>query len=342
MVNLKKAQEMLEKAYAEASLIKPEEELNIDPRLLEILEGKHLTFRYIVITNLLAKATDPKIHSRALQAGSKLKGAFDSRSICHKVLVPFERDKLNNILGGSNEPYLNKPARYVEVSKKNSVRHGNDKKLLGLLYEILEEVNLKKNLAFKYLVKALAVLQRINLKKDAQIKAISPLANKDVLLRIKKFLDNSCEGQSAALVADILFELLFQKINPQALVSSHPVNQSGKSSHEVLDIDITLENKVFCSFEVKDKKVLITDMKHMFKKAMDKNVLNFGIVLGPQGELEIPLFDLPAIQLSSLLGIVSVLYDNEFGQTFIDSLKRRMISKRISDECREKLHESFR
>ena len=181
----------------------------------------------------------------------------------------------------------------MEVSKKNSVRNGNDKKLLGLLYEVLEEVNSKKNLAFNYLVKALAVLQRINLKKDSQIKAISPLANKDVLLRIKKFLDNSCEGQSAALIADVLFELLFQKINPQALVSSHPVNQSGKSSHEVLDIDITLEKKVFCAFEVKDKKVLITDMKHMFKKAMDKNVLNFGIVLGPHGELEIPLFFYP-------------------------------------------------
>ena len=154
-------------------------------------------------------------------------------------------------------------------------------------------------------------------------------------------MDKSCEGQSAALVADILFELLFQKTNPRALVSSHPVNQSGKSSHEVLDIDIAIENKVFCAFEVKDKKVLITDMKHMFQKAMGKNVLNFGIVLGPQGKLEIPLFDFPAIQLFSLLGIVSVLYDKEFGQTFIDSLKRRMISKRISDECRENLHESF-
>jgi len=154
-------------------------------------------------------------------------------------------------------------------------------------------------------------------------------------------LDKSCEGQSAALVADILFELLFQKTNPRALVSSHPVNQSGKSSHEVLDIDILIENKVFCAFEVKDKKVSITDMRHMFKKAMDKNVLNFGIVLGPQGELEIPLPDLPAINLASLLGIVSVLYEDEFGKEFIDLLKNRMISKRISDECRENLHSSF-
>lgn len=341
MVNLKKAKETLEKAYAEASLLNPEEELNIDPRLLEILEGKHLTFRYIVITNLLAKSTDPRIHARALQAGSKLNGAFDSRSICHKVLVPFEREKLNNILGGSNEPYLNKPARYVEVSKKNSVRNGNDKKLLGLLYDFLEDVNSKQNIAFKYLTKALAVLQRNSLKNKKQLESISLLTNKDILFKIKKFLDTSCEGQSAALVADILFDLLYKKINPHAKVSSHPVNQSGKSSNEVLDIDISIENKVFCAFEVKDKKVSITDMRHMFKKAMDKNVLNFGIVLGPQGELEIPLPDLPAINLASLLGIVSVLYEDEFGKEFIDLLKNRMISKRISDECRENLHSSF-
>lgn len=341
MINLKKAQEMLEKAYAEASLQKPEADLNIDPRLLAILEGKHLTFRYIVVTNLLAKATDPKIHARALQAGSKLKGAFDSRSVCHKVLVPFERNNLNNILGGSNEPYLNKPARYVEVSKKNSVRNGNDKRLLGILFELLEDVNLNASLAFGYLVKALWVLQRHSQKIKAQTKAISLATNKDVLFKVKRFLDTSCEGQSAALIADILFELLFKKVNSQANVSSHPVNQSGKSSNEVLDIDISIGNRIICAFEVKDKKVFITDMRHMVKKAMDKNVLNFGIVLGPAGELEIPLPDFPTIHLASLLGIVAVLYDSEFGQTFIDSLKRRMISKRISDECSENIHNVF-
>jgi hypothetical protein len=342
MVDLNQASNVLQRAYNKAILLNSDEALEVDGRVYKILLGEHLTFRYILITNLLAKATNPKIHARALQAGSKLKGAFDSRSVCHKVLVPFERSKLNSILGGSNEPYLNKPARFEEVSKKNPVRAGNDQTLLIDLYDILEFVNTGSYKAFSLLVKSLAILKKESDKKFQQIEAIQSPVKKDILGKIENFLKQSCEGQSAALVADILFELIYQKIQPTLDVSSHPVNQSGKSSNEVLDIDIKETNKVICSLEVKDKKVLITDINHMFKKAKDKGVLNLGIILGPKGELEMPLSDFPVIQLTSLLGVTALIYGDIFGDVFIESLKRRMISKRIGDKCRLNIHKCFK
>src|SRR5690606_7833101 len=86
-----------------------------------IIQGEHLTYRYILMTGLLAKATHADVNPLALQAGAPFDGAYDARSLCHKVIVPLEAALFQNRLGGSNEPYLNKPARFTHLSEKNAV-----------------------------------------------------------------------------------------------------------------------------------------------------------------------------------------------------------------------------
>lgn len=49
-----------------------------------VIEGSHLTYRYILVTNLLAKAANKRVNALALQVGAEFDGAFDSRSLCHK------------------------------------------------------------------------------------------------------------------------------------------------------------------------------------------------------------------------------------------------------------------
>ena len=105
-----------------------------------IIQGKHLTFRYILVTALLGKATNPSINALSLQARANIDGAYDARSLCHAVVVPLERQLLNRSLGGSNEPFLNKPARFPTISSSNAVRAGSDKELLLILHKILSEL----------------------------------------------------------------------------------------------------------------------------------------------------------------------------------------------------------
>jgi len=102
----------------------------ISRNIKTVLYGTHKTYKYILVNGLLAKATNHKINPIALQSGANIKGAYDARSLCHNVLVPFERDFLQNVLGGSNEPFLNKPARFTQLSTENAVRKGNDKETL--------------------------------------------------------------------------------------------------------------------------------------------------------------------------------------------------------------------
>ena len=80
-----------------------------------------------------------------LQAGAPLQGAFDARSLCHGVVVPFEQTVLEKRLGGANEPFLNKPARYTHLSMDNAVRRGKDRTTLPRLIEVFEMVNEQEN-----------------------------------------------------------------------------------------------------------------------------------------------------------------------------------------------------
>ena len=74
--------------------------------------------------------------------GLPLSGAYDARTVCHKVIVPFEMEVLDKALGGSNEPFLNKPARFPELDKNNAVRRGNDQAILNALCDNLPRVQL--------------------------------------------------------------------------------------------------------------------------------------------------------------------------------------------------------
>ena len=104
-INIKhtKAEEIILKAYRTKCLKSDD----ITTGITTVLTGSRKTYKYILITGILAKASNTSTNPIALQAGAPLKGAFDARSLCHKVLVPFERDFLDNVLGGSNEPFLN-------------------------------------------------------------------------------------------------------------------------------------------------------------------------------------------------------------------------------------------
>ena len=59
----------------------------------KVLRGSHKTYRYILITALLAKSTNADIDALSLQAGDDSEGAYDARSLCHNestILIALE------------------------------------------------------------------------------------------------------------------------------------------------------------------------------------------------------------------------------------------------------------
>lgn len=251
----------LTKAQNESYTISKE----IGTKIEQILHHTHLTYKYVLLNGLLAKATNPRVNPLALQAGAPIQGAYDARSLCHSVVVPFEQNVLERRLGGSNEPFLNKPARFTHLSLENAVRRGEDRKTLETLIELFTLINTSNN-SFDVLV---AVLNKI-LKLNSRILTFDGLHFKKfpskylIVEFINEILSESCEGESLVLITSFLFEIIYNDKN----VTSHPVNQSGSSSKEISDIDVYDIDKLIICCEVKDKPFTKSDIDHAISKVI--------------------------------------------------------------------------
>lgn len=251
-------------------------------KIERILRGTHKTYKYILITQLVAKSVDNEINTLALQANAPLMGAFDSRSLCHKVVVPFERKFLKNALGGSNEPYLNKPARFTHLSETNAVRRGSDKGVLVSLIEILK--NLDNIYAKKYLCFAISVLLKIgqeqmDIEKNIRMNFSNTL---EIYHFMRVLLTKSCEGEVCALLVGTMEKIFYSTFNNDYKVVCHKTNESGASSREIGDIDIYYNNKYYYSIEVKDKNFTVEDLDFALHKMFINDAVSGGFIYGPR------------------------------------------------------------
>ncbi len=254
----------------------------ISEDIATILLGSHKTYKYILVNGLLAKSTNSKINALALQAGAKFKNSFDARSLCHKVLVPFERDFLENALGGSNEPFLNKPARFTHLSVNNAVRKGKDQKALNLLIKIFRRIRSSRD-AKQYLSCALDILcKKVEANKNLKDSSINYNPTLiEIYEFILRFLEKSFEGESLVIIVGALEKNYYNNISEDYKVIVHKVNQSGASSKEVGDIDILRKNSFFYSIEIKDKDFSEYDLEHAFKKMQKNGATQGQFIFGP-------------------------------------------------------------
>jgi hypothetical protein len=253
-----------------------------------VLDNTHLTYKYILVTALAAKATEGSVNPLTLQAGSTLPGAYDARSICHGVIVKFEMTELGKALGGSNEPYLNKPARFPELSKTNAVRRGRDRQILYALCDGLPKIETAEE-AYDGLVYALQKLLEVKVKKEALTSfAISAMDDNAVMLHsfIDTLLNENYEGEMLTLVIAGLYELYMNGVYDKYVVEVHPINQSGASSKEISDLDIYKNGSLFISNELKDKPFTDHDLRHAADKVLAAGKTQMYFIVGRHGRYD--------------------------------------------------------
>ena len=187
--------------------------------------------------------------------------------------------ELGKALGGSNEPYLNKPARFPELSKNNAVRRGRDQQILHALCDNLPKVQTSVE-AYDGLVYAFQKLLVVKAEKEALTNFdISTLdANAAKLHNFMYYLLwENFEGEILTLVVAGLYELYMRSIYTEYAVEVHPVNQSGASSKEVSDLDIYRNGSLFICNELKHKPFTDHDLRHAADKVLSagKNQMHF-------------------------------------------------------------------
>ena len=325
-----------------------------DAAIRAIIKGNHLTFRYILVTALLGKATNPSINALALQAGADIEGAYDARSLCHKVVVPLERELLNRALDGSNEPFLNKPARFPMISPSNAVRAGKDKALLISLHQLLSKIE-----TFEQAFSALCIALRFALERQT---ARSNLflqfpASADSHLKIIEFVDafvtKSIEGQVAAIVTGTILSAYFEQFEGFEVIV-HPVNQSGASSNEVSDIDIKKNDRIFVAVEVKDKQFSEQDVDHAAFKASQYGLRSITFVVGVSGScigssreqianavLLKRGVNVIFVDLVPFMASIIALHPELSFVTFFSKLQSCAVSARVKDEVYKHIEQTF-
>lgn len=258
------------------------------PEIKIVLESENKTYKYILITALAAKAADNNVNPLCLQVASKLKGAYDARSICHNAILSFERNHLGKALGGSNEPFLNKPARFPELDKDNPSK-GISKQILHLLCDYLPTINSQKK-AFDCLVFAIQLLLEQKKKLDAirDITVVNTQQKESVVLLklVMDLLRDNREGESLTLVVAGLYYLYMRSISKNFKVEVHPVNQCGASSKEISDLDIYNNNQIYITNELKDKDFVLTDVEHAVSKVREAGLDKMFFIVGKHASFD--------------------------------------------------------
>jgi hypothetical protein len=310
-----------------------------------VISGTHKTYRYILTTGILAKVTNEHCNPLALQAGSNLNGAFDARSLCHNVVVPIERELLEGRLGESNEPYLNKPARFAELSRGNAVRRGNDALLLNNVINILENLKGKDDALIALYDCIYFILKRSsrNLFEKVTHKT-GHLYPAKLLQFSRELISLSFEGESSAILAGITFELWSKASGKNLSILTHKINQSGASSKEVSDIDVYEGSQIVFSAEVKDKQFTAADVQHAVNKIANAGLDKLIFLKGPRGvlvsnsELELVEYwasqgiNLNFVNLSEFFNSIITVSDGIDKEQLIDWINTHAYNAKVKDE----------
>ncbi len=250
-----------------------------------VMVGKNcLTYRYIMFTALLAKAVDPAIDILSLQAGDESAGAYDARSLASKVVYPFQKTMLGNVLDGSNsDPLVNKPGRFMRLRRDNPAAGGDPRQALVALCENLPKVTTKEDArsCVDYIVSKLLADKTA---RDAQLELFDSAARDMSAFRVRKFLDNLLDqgfgGAALVLTATALYHLQYSGDEYQVI--PHPVNQSGSSRRQFSDLDLLRNGTAFMGTELKDKPFTASDVDHAAETAYRAGSSSLLFVAGRQ------------------------------------------------------------
>lgn len=249
------------------------------------LTSMGVTYAYIFVTGLLGKATNERIDPICLQAGAKRKGAYNARDLCHKVIVP--NTDVNPLLGGSNEPFLNKPARIpsldVQTAFKGEAQKLGVQRMIKYFSKI--ETTLDALNSLKFCLKTLYDLKAAeNQGLDSILQDLSKTVeeknNRIIALNFyKEVLKASCEGETLVLCVHTALINYFNE-DKGFTVDTHPSNESGASSKEIEDIDLYFQGKPYCCLELKDKPYDVPDIRKSLGKIIAQKVPSLLFVEG--------------------------------------------------------------
>lgn len=234
-------------------------------KIRKVLTCPTKSYHYVLPTQLLAKAVMPELDCRSLQARARdagVGGAFDARSLCTKVIIPFERDHLDNVLGASPEPYVNNPLRVPMVTSEYASQQ-RDRETWNLLCEVLGFVEDRNDETLTRDMLRQVLIEIFRLLGDRKVEY--PVPARISLSRCvglsREFLEARSGGLRYQALATALLRVVGETFGLWKTVTTGHVNAADAASGRAGDIECrdALENLIVVA-EVKHRKLLLQDM----------------------------------------------------------------------------------
>lgn len=273
--------EMAEAGRLEAWL--DEEFGNLESSIRVAINSNTLTYRYVLPTQLVSKVADPTADAQSLQAGSGQEGAFDARSIAHKVIVPFDQ-RNENVLGGSPSPYINNPVRLPRVSEEYR-RPQKNKADWDHLVAVLSTVQEANDPDFANTV-LLQVIGEVYLRLSAtRVTYPTPLrvSYSDTLRIVDTFLSETSGGDRLLAITSAMFAILGKRFSLFADVRRRTITTPDAPSGMLADLEcVTESGTVALVVEVKDRLLTVTELRSTMDKIRERQISEI-FVIAQQG-----------------------------------------------------------
>jgi len=242
------------------------------------------TFKYILLTNVLAKAVNPEINALALKDNSDLDGSFNSGGLATDVVTDWEKDN-GERLGGSNEPRTN--SIYYRQAELNTDYEVRNKDLYQTMIRVLSDLEEQSGSDGIDPVNVLRqALYEISQLESTTVSYRNPpdvsyLALVDV---VREYLTESNTGERlAAVTAGILDAQYFFAGRGDVYIKVDHVNVADENSKAAGDIEIfesEAEEILLQAIEVKDKPAVKADIQHSITTGRRHELDEYLFVLG--------------------------------------------------------------
>ncbi len=248
-----------------------------DPKLIKAvslsINSSIKTYRYVLPTQVVSKLADPSLDSHCLQALRGGPGAFDARTVAHAVIVPFDQEN-ENVLGGSQEPYVNNPLRVPEVSfeYRNAQR---DSKGWDKLCAVLDAVEAKADVDFtRRMFKQ--VLTEIY-KRLSLVRVVYPVPRRVSLDKtmdvIHNFLSEHSGGDRLLALSSALFTVIGSRFGLYTEVRRGKITAADEPSGMLADLEcIAKDGSIAFAVEVKDRHITVSQLRAKVRTIREKQV----------------------------------------------------------------------
>jgi len=249
-------------------------------KIRSIIRGKTISYRYALITQLLAKVLSPGINALALQKRAELRGSFDARSFCKNTVVVFEKEYLENILGGSHDPYVSKPLRH-EVISLDVTKEIKDKEGWRFLYEVLKAVQDKNDVEYAKSVLKQALLEVRRLLIEASASGRVSVSKSPTLTELNnvigRFLAKPSGGARAQAIVYALLRVVNKRTSAFKDIKTAKSTVADSFSGRLADVECIGEGgkiKVAISVtEILDAQKLKEELDKSIQRGLDRLIL---------------------------------------------------------------------